>query len=111
MANRAARVIEKHMKMHRVERAKDLPEEARIRLYRDLRFLFDGGEQPSAGGGGFCIRGFFSRMWEKLEDFLSAFEADSGESVNLLAWISIGDTARMAMVTWCHPPRGCRESG
>lgn len=54
IANRAARIIEKHMRTHRVEKAKDLPEEARIRLYRDLRFLFDGGDQPlsNSGSGG-----------------------------------------------------------
>ncbi|MEN6357800.1 MAG: hypothetical protein ABFD83_12040 [Armatimonadota bacterium] len=110
-ANRAARIIEKHMRMHRVEKAKDLPEEARIRLYRDLRFLFDGGEQPPVVGGRFCIRSFFSRIWEKLEDFLSAYEADRSDTVNLLAWVSIGESARLALVTMCCPPRVGRESG
>ena len=76
-ANRAIRIVERHLRTHRVSRARDLPEEARIRLYRDLRLFFDGNQQyPQSGSDkqGFSLRGFFSRMWEKVEDFLSACE-------------------------------------
>jgi hypothetical protein len=109
MANRAARILEKYLRMHRVEKAKDLPEEARIRLYRDLRFLFDGGDQPRSGadGGGLSIRRFFSRMWEKLEDFLSACEMDRNVSVNILAWVSFSESARTTILPW----RGVARSG
>ncbi|MHB9038314.1 MAG: hypothetical protein ACYC64_16795 [Armatimonadota bacterium] len=102
VANRAARIMEKHLRVHRVDKARDLPEEAKIRLYRDLRFLFDGGDQPLSGsdGGGFSIRRFFSRMWEKLEDFLSACEVDRDGSVNILAWVSFGESARPAIARW-----------
>lgn len=110
VANRAARIIEKHMRMHRVEKAKDLSEEARVRLYRDLRFLFDGGDQP-AGGKKFCARSFFARMWEKLEDFLSACEADRNGLADVTAWVSIGESARLVFITWCCPFGVCRESG
>lgn len=74
-ANRAIRIVERHLRTQRVSRARDLPEEARIRLYRDLRLFFDGnGQYPQSGSGkqGFSLRGFFSRLWEKVEDFLSA---------------------------------------
>lgn len=114
IANRAARIIEKHIRTHRVEKVKDLPEEARIRLYRDLRFLFDGGDQPlsNVGGGGFSIRRFFSRLWEKLEDFLSACEMDRNQMINTLAWISSGcESTRLAVLTWSCGTRGCRETG
>ena len=59
-------------RIHHVNRARDLPEEARIRLHRDLRFFFESGSPPRAwipGRKGFSIRGFFSRLWEKIEDF------------------------------------------
>ena len=77
-ANRAIRIVERHLRTHRVSRARDLPEEARIRLYRDLRLFFDGNRQfPQSGSDkkGFSLRGFFSRLWEKVEDFLSACES------------------------------------
>ena len=52
VANRAARIVEKHLRTHRVSRACDLPEEARIRLYRDLRLFFESDSQvPGAGPG------------------------------------------------------------
>lgn len=78
VANRAVRIIEKHLKTHRVSRARDLPEEARIRLYRDLRFFFDSESRPASGGlpkRGFSIRSALSGFWEKIEDFLSACES------------------------------------
>lgn len=40
-ANAVARIIERHLRIHRVDRAKDLPEEAKVRLYRDIRAFFD----------------------------------------------------------------------
>jgi hypothetical protein len=80
VANRAVRIIEKHLRAHRVSRARDLPEEARIRLYRDLRFYFDGENQTPddrISKRGFSLRGALSSFWEKLEDFLSACESAS----------------------------------
>lgn len=114
IANRAARIIEKHMRMHRVEKAKDLSEEARMRLYRDLRFLFDGGNEPlsNAGGGRFSIRRFFSRIWEKLEDFLSACDMNRNQMVDTLAWVSSGsESIRLVTLTCGCWTRSCRESG
>lgn len=76
VANRAIRIMERHLRTHRVTRAKDLPEEAKIRLYRDLRLFFEGDQQPPDVGSGkkpVSLRGFLSRLWEKVEDFLSAF--------------------------------------
>lgn len=78
VANRAIRIMERHFRTHRVTRAKDLPEEAKIRLYRDLRLFFEGNQQPPDIGGGkkaVSLRGFLSRLWERVEDFLSAFAA------------------------------------
>jgi hypothetical protein len=79
VANRAARIVEKHLRTQRVNRARDLSEEARIRLYRDLRLLFEGGERPDIKGNegqGFSVRRFCRRLWEGLEDFLSASMAE-----------------------------------
>ncbi len=78
VANRAVRIVEKHLRTHKVTRARDLPEEAKIRLYRDLKFFFESGEQPSTNGNRgevFSLRGFWARFWEKIEDFLSTFDA------------------------------------
>ncbi len=75
VANRAARIIEKHLRIHHVNRAKDLPEDARIRLYRDLRFFFDSDSQPPGKDGQkFSIRAALSQLWSKIEDFISASE-------------------------------------
>ena len=100
VANRAVRVIEKHLRLHRVSRVNDLPEEAKVRLYRDLRFFFEGdGSTPGTGTGDRTIRGFFSRLWEKLEDFLSAVEAGrSTGPVVLLAWASFGESTRLTFL-------------
>jgi hypothetical protein len=79
VANRAAKIIEKHLRLHRVDRARDLPEEAKVRLYRDLRFFFDSGGQPTqTGTGGVAggIRRFFAGLWGKIEDFLSMSESN-----------------------------------
>jgi len=74
VANRAVRIIEKHLRVHRVGRTRDLPEEAKIRLHRDLRFFFEGdptGPSASSNERGFSIRRSLSRLWERIEDFLS----------------------------------------
>lgn len=111
VANRASRIIEKHFRIHHVSRARDLPEEARIRLYRDLRFFFESGSPPpsmDSGRKGFSISGFFSRLWEKMEDFLSASEADPALSgVIVMAWASLGEPARFAIVPWCGRRASC----
>ena len=115
VANRASRIIEKHLKIHRVGRARDLPEEARIRLYRDLKFFFESGTPPpsmDAGRKGFSIGRFLSRLWEKIEDFLSACEADPRVvGVNVMAWASLGEPARMAIVPWCGRRGSCEGCG
>lgn len=92
VANRASRIIEKHLRMHHVNRARELPEEARIRLYRDLRFFFESGSQPpSAGsdGGRPSIRAYLSRLWSKIEDFMSACDiATAPGAMGTTAWSS-----------------------
>jgi len=49
VANKAIRIVEKHLRIHRVDRAKDLPEEAKVRLLLELRRFF---EAESEGGRG-----------------------------------------------------------
>lgn len=104
VANRATKIVEKYLRLHRVERARDLPEEAKVRLYRDLRFFFESGGQPSepgAGGVGAGIRRFFSGLWGKIEDFLSMSEGcRTIGPVMLFAWAGFGDSARIAVVPW-----------
>ncbi|MEN6370521.1 MAG: hypothetical protein ABFD64_00770 [Armatimonadota bacterium] len=72
VANRGVRIIEKHLRMHKVDRARDLPEEAKVRLLRDLRAFFDSemGE-GSKGGANAAERGFWSRLWNRIQDFMS----------------------------------------
>jgi hypothetical protein len=41
VANRAIRIVEKHMRLHKVDRARDLPEEAKVRLLTELRAFFE----------------------------------------------------------------------
>jgi len=78
VANRGVKIIEKHLRMHRVDRAKDLPEEARVRLFRDLQAFFESemGEGGKAGAAG-RDRGFWARLWERIENFLSFSETDA----------------------------------
>lgn len=112
VANRAVRIIEKHFRTQRVSRASELSEEARIRLYRDLRFFFEGGSQPpcpESGGKGFSIRMSLSRLWEKIEDFLSATEIGrTCGATSVFAWACFGESARLTVVPW-YGPRAARE--
>ncbi len=113
VANRAIKIIERHLRLHRVDRAKDLPEEAKVRLFRDLRFFFESGAQPPGAGpegGKFSLRRFLSGLWEKLENFLSVFEVvrESG-SVTVFTWASFGDQTRFTVVPRAHNPQTCRE--
>lgn len=114
VANRAVRIVEKHLRTHHVSRVRDLPEEARIRLYRDLRFFFEGDPgSPNAGGDrqGFSLRAFMSRMWEKIEDFLSAAEANRTRiPIAVFAWASFGETTRIAAMPWVGGLPACDES-
>ncbi len=88
VANRVSKIVERYLRMHRVERARDLPEEAKVRLYRDLRFFFDSGGQPSdpaSGAGG--IRRRLSSLWAKVEDFLSMAEGVWAPGpITMLTW-------------------------
>ena len=88
VANRAVRIVEKHLRTHHVSRTRDLPEEAKIRLYRDLRFFFEGDSQSPSGGEKqrLSTRGFLSRLWEKIEDFLSAAK-ENQEAVGSLVMV------------------------
>jgi len=101
-ANRAARIVERHLRTHRVSRARDLPEEAKIRLYRDLRLFFEGDQQsPHTGPGkpGWSVGRFFCHLWEKIEDFLSACDGPgvSGPAT-ALPWAACGDRRRLAVL-------------
>ena len=108
VANRAVRIVERHLRTHRVSRAKDLPEEARIRLYRDLRLFFEGDQQsPDAGGRkpGFSVRAFLSGLWEKIEDFLSASEGHREcRPAVLFAWAAFGESARFTAMPLAGMP-------
>lgn len=77
VANRGVRIVERYLRIHRVDRAKDLPEEAKVRLYRDLKEFFDS-ELGSRTGGIEQHReehqGILTRFLRKLEDFLSFSE-------------------------------------
>ena len=101
-ANRATRIIEKHLRVHRVSRASDLSEEAKVRLYRDLSFYFDSDPQSPGSvstGQGFTLRGFLSRMWEKLGDFLSASEANRSQgAIAVLSVFTFGEPGRLAVI-------------
>lgn len=104
VANRATRIIEKHLRIHHVNRAKDLPEEARIRLYRDLKFFFESGSAPpgtESQGKGFSFRAFFSQLWGKIEDFLSASEITPVCAASVMAWVSVGEPAKLTVLPLC----------
>lgn len=112
IANRAVRIIEKHLRMHRVSRASELPEEAKIRLYRDLHFYFEG-DSNSPGSGSqrqnFSLRGLFSKVWEKLGDFLSASEANhEGGQITVFSWFLMGESVRIMAMPWQDST--CEES-
>jgi hypothetical protein len=112
VANRAAKIVEKHLRLHGVGRAKDLPEEAKVRLYRDLRFFLDSGGQPSDPGPGGAISGarrFLSGLWGKIEDFLSMSEGcRSVGPIGVLALAGFGEATRTTAVGWSVTiaPRG-----
>lgn len=113
VANRAVKIIEKHLRMHRVDRARDLPEEAKVRLYRDLRFYFESDAQPPGSGsdtGGFSTRRFLSSLWEKVENFLSVCEAwrEAGP-VTVFTWSAFGDPARYTVIPRGNSSSTCRE--
>lgn len=88
VANRASKIVEKYLRIHRVDRARDLPEEAKVRLYRDLRFFFEsGGQPPDSGSGAGGLRRYLSNLWGKIEDFLSmADSAPAPGSITMFLW-------------------------
>ena len=76
VANRATRIVEKHLRLAHVDRARDLSEEAKVRLLRDLRFLFD----SESADGGHGARGsserknWLGRLLKRIESFLNLGE-------------------------------------
>jgi hypothetical protein len=84
VANKAVRIIEKHLRQGQVERASDLSEESRIRLFRDLRAFLD----AEAGGGRPMSEKpkdrFWTRLLKRLEDILSFGEWSPGVYVPLM---------------------------
>ncbi|MDO8587130.1 MAG: hypothetical protein Q7T82_08835 [Armatimonadota bacterium] len=79
VANRAVRIIEKHLRLAQVERARDLSEESRVRLYRDLRAFLD----TESGGNGQSLskgqrEGLWARFLKRIEEFLSFSESSTG---------------------------------
>lgn len=114
VANRASKIVEKYLKMHRVSRACELPEEAKVRLYRDLRFFFEsGGQSPKQGqGGSFSLRQFLANLWEKFENFMSMSQEHRGcERLAVIAWAPYGDSARLAIIPWANGLSAYDESG
>jgi hypothetical protein len=77
VANRGVRIVERYLRIHRVDRVKDLPEEAKVRLYRDLKEFFEAELGSGTGGSGQMReerQGTLTRLLRKLEDFLSFSE-------------------------------------
>lgn len=111
VANRAIRIIERHLRIHRVDRARDLPEEAKVRLYRDLRFFFDSDSESTdsrARQKRLSVRDVLSRVWERLQSFLSVCEG-SRESwaVTVFTWAPFADRERPTAGLWCPAQDEC----
>ena len=73
IANGAIRIIERYFRLHRVGKAGNLPEEARVRLTRDLRAFFDaelGGVDSSKATRRKRRGGIVERIRVWFEDFL-----------------------------------------
>ena len=71
VASRAVRILERHLRQARVERARDLTEEARVRLYRELRAFLDSESGARTNESGRARGGAWGRLLKRLEDFLS----------------------------------------
>ena len=73
VANGAVRIIERHFKTHRVTRATELSDEAKVRLHRDLREFLN--TEIGLPGPQSAVRkrrvGLFEKITTWLEDFLS----------------------------------------
>lgn len=76
VANRSIKIIERHLRLHKVDRAKDLHEEAKVRLLCDLRSFFD--SEAGQGGHGSAKGGFWSKLRDKIENFMSFHAANPG---------------------------------
>ncbi|NLB56465.1 MAG: hypothetical protein GX811_12035 [Lentisphaerae bacterium] len=72
MANKAIRIVDKHLRHHRVDRATDLSEEAKVRLLRDLRAFFendpDKWEFEAMGGD---HKNWLARIIERIEKYFN----------------------------------------
>jgi len=104
VANRGVRIIEKHLRQHKVDRARDLPEEAKVRLLRDLQAFFDSemGE-GGKGGTGTAKRRFWARVWARIENFLSFSETDTAPPAMLC---TLGGVACLAVPPPCGADAG-----
>ena len=78
VANRAARIVERHFRKHGGDRARDLSEEAKVRLYCDLRWFFDNNGTVAAinrmeipADAIARIKARLVGVRDKIEDFLS----------------------------------------
>ncbi|MDO8683265.1 MAG: hypothetical protein Q7N50_07290 [Armatimonadota bacterium] len=86
IATRAARIVEKRLRQEQVSRARDLSEESRVRMYRELRAFFDE-ELRTKNGGERSNRnreGLWTRFLKRLEDFMSF--GDWSPNVYLPLW-------------------------
>jgi len=79
VANRVARIIERRLRQAQVDRAHDLPEEARVRLFRELRVCFDSENRLGSGGSasGHKRQGLWSRFFNRLQNLLSFSDSDT----------------------------------
>jgi hypothetical protein len=71
VANKAVRIIEKHLRQGQVERARDLSEESRVRLFRDLRAFLEAESGDGRPMSGKQKDRLWTRLLRKIEDFLS----------------------------------------
>lgn len=83
VANKGARLIEGYLRRNRVSRAKELPDEERVRLLRDLRALFDAELGPVARNSDIWatrrrrspVQRFLEWLTDSLEDLVARVAA------------------------------------
>ena len=115
VANQAVRIVERHLRRGQVKRAGDLPEEAQVRLLRDVRALFDremalrDGHPPSDRQRD----GLWSHFIKRLDDFLSFSDWSPGVYLPLSFCPSsvYCDGWRLLPVAMFRPSRKARSGG